>query len=472
MMNRILFFCLLFLAQQAPAQDLCPEKNNLIGVLLTDNIKKVEANFAEGDLPSIGTSGELHLRFETPLGKGGKMSGWLQIATVKVSALRGRIVVFQVLEESSKIVINGDKANHFRRDNVVKFTYQLNSEPQEHLLRAADGKLLEKGTLVCGKLQGDFLTYHADGTTIKDRSNYEKGKRQGNAFAYHANGLPSTSAQYRNDTLHGIVEKFSEKGNLRSRFEFKNGQPDGVYTMFYSDGTKEEMGTRKGDNFANIQLFRLDGTLQMEVERSDAGVKRGKVRYYREDGKTLKKEERYDERGRLREELNFSELAKAETRYEYDTAQLVTHYEVYHPNGTLALRRQPAQSDTLGGAYTRYYPNAEKQEEGFYCLLASSSDSTMSREQPCNTRRSYHESGQLKETTQFKDGKQEGAYRSYHPNGKPHITAYKQADAFEGAYAEYDEAGNLVAEGSYSAGKRVGKWKERNERGKLKKVKW
>lgn len=467
----LLFLLVGLVARGAQAQYVCDEVQQLVGALTTDNIKRVEATFPQNEaMPPVGKRGELHLRFETPLGKNGKMTGWLQIALVEVVSIKGNSIQFKVVEEKSTITIDGNKANHFKRDNIVKFTYQLyGNDVQEHIIRSKDGKLLEKGELICGKLQGELLAYHPDGTTIKDRSQYVKGKRQGNAVAYHPNGLPSTTAQYVNDTIHGTVEKFTEKGILRSRFEFKNGKPDGAYAMFYPDGTVEEKGSRKGDNFSNIQLFRADGTLLMEVERSDAGVKKGKVRTYRADGKTLLKEERYDN-GSLREEANYNEMAKIETRYLYDTAQLVLSYEVYHPNGTIALRRARADS-TKGGAYTRFYPNGEKQEEGFLCLATASTDSTLASEQSCGERRTYHENGQLKEITNFKNGKQEGEYRSFYPNGKPHIVSQKANDGYTGAYTETDENGELIATGTYSTdGKRTGKWRERNAKGKVKKV--
>ena len=75
-------------------------------------------------MPKTGTEGELSKYFETEM-FGGKMSGWMSIGQMKVTAVSGDIVTFTLLKELSVVTENGVKKNHFEIGKEVKFVWKV-----------------------------------------------------------------------------------------------------------------------------------------------------------------------------------------------------------------------------------------------------------------------------------------------------------------------------------------------------------
>jgi hypothetical protein len=66
-----------------------------------------------------GTRGTLQKRFQRQLGSI-TASGWLQIATVTVVGMKGSVAQLRIDEESSVIIENGRKVNHFTPGSQVQ----------------------------------------------------------------------------------------------------------------------------------------------------------------------------------------------------------------------------------------------------------------------------------------------------------------------------------------------------------------
>ncbi len=84
---------------------------------------KIQKSSGE-DMPKTGTEGELSKYFETEM-FGGKMSGWMSIGQMKVTAVSGDIVTFTLLKELSVVTENGVKKNHFEIGKEVKFVWKV-----------------------------------------------------------------------------------------------------------------------------------------------------------------------------------------------------------------------------------------------------------------------------------------------------------------------------------------------------------
>jgi hypothetical protein len=74
------------------------------------------------NLPSVGTSGTLSKYFEEEI-LGFSTHGYIDIAEVEVISVSENIVTFSLIKELSEIKINGKKENHFKKGNIVKFTW-------------------------------------------------------------------------------------------------------------------------------------------------------------------------------------------------------------------------------------------------------------------------------------------------------------------------------------------------------------
>lgn len=72
--------------------------------------------------PEAKTECELFKRFETKLGAL-KASGWLDIAKVSVE-IAGSVLKVRIIEQKSKMKVNGKPVNHFKPGTEVKLTWK------------------------------------------------------------------------------------------------------------------------------------------------------------------------------------------------------------------------------------------------------------------------------------------------------------------------------------------------------------
>ncbi len=72
--------------------------------------------------PEAKTECELFKRFETKLG-GFKASGWLDIAKVVVE-VAGSVMKVKIVEQKSKMKVNGKPVNHFKPGTEIKLTWK------------------------------------------------------------------------------------------------------------------------------------------------------------------------------------------------------------------------------------------------------------------------------------------------------------------------------------------------------------
>lgn len=91
----------------------------------------VKMQVVSGDTyPVAGLEGELSKSFETEL-FGGKVSGWMSIGQMKVTAIAKDIITFTLLKELSVVTENGVKKNHFEIGKEVKFVWKVAVSPDE-----------------------------------------------------------------------------------------------------------------------------------------------------------------------------------------------------------------------------------------------------------------------------------------------------------------------------------------------------
>ena len=91
----------------------------LEGSLVSRKGKKVVIEVDHPDPPAAGAKGTLLKYFEKQVGPFAT-SGWLAIAEVTVKKSAGGKIHLAIVEELSKMVVNGKKVNHFKKGNKVK----------------------------------------------------------------------------------------------------------------------------------------------------------------------------------------------------------------------------------------------------------------------------------------------------------------------------------------------------------------
>ena len=108
---------------------------------------------------------------------------------------------------------------------------------------------------------------------------------------YWPNGKVRWERTYKDGKLDGISKQYDEAGTLREEIPFKNGKIEGIYRSYYSDG--------KLRTEANYKDGLKDG-----VETTHLRWENKKTVSTYQNGKAINTK-RYDEKGRLRDELLF-----------------------------------------------------------------------------------------------------------------------------------------------------------------------
>lgn len=95
------------------------QKSSYVGKVIARKGKNVSLKLEGSNLPSVGSEGSLLKFFQKKLGPF-STRGWLNVAGVKVKSAKGSKVRVRILEERSKIVVNGKRVNHFKKGTAIK----------------------------------------------------------------------------------------------------------------------------------------------------------------------------------------------------------------------------------------------------------------------------------------------------------------------------------------------------------------
>jgi antitoxin component YwqK of YwqJK toxin-antitoxin module len=130
-------------------------------------------------------------------------------------------------------------------------------------------------------------------------------------------------------------------------------------------------------------------------------------------------------------------------------------YRLFNSEGTGVLEEAYYSEGQKHGAYTKWYPNGNKQETGTYRYDKREGKSLW-----------YYENGSLAADYNYTEGEIDGDVSTFYKGGK--LSAYGPYKKGEqtGTWKEYYENGNLKAEGQYKDGNKEGEWKNYDEKGK------
>jgi hypothetical protein len=94
------------------------------GVIVSKNKAIVKLKMDRADsLPQIDQVGILSKYFENKFGNM-NITGWLNIADIKVVSIKGTEINVVVEKELSVTYVNGEKKNHFKPGNEIKITWK------------------------------------------------------------------------------------------------------------------------------------------------------------------------------------------------------------------------------------------------------------------------------------------------------------------------------------------------------------
>ena len=158
-------------------------------------------------------------------------------------------------------------------------------------LRNEDGKVIERFTqhketkLKEGKLE----IYDSDGK-ILETAHYKNGQLNGLRTVFYENGQAQVVEQYENGIFKGLFKTFYENGALKLEGEYTNGMMNGKWKGYYDSGELKEIVTfvDNEENGPFVEYFK-NGKTKTEGNYLDGDNEHGELKMYNEAGDLVRK---------------------------------------------------------------------------------------------------------------------------------------------------------------------------------------
>lgn len=478
------------------------EKYAIEGVLSNSSSKLLVMQQTSGIKPEIGGRGELLKYFQSKM-FGGNVSGTMVIAEVEITDITGSQVMLKVLEEKSKILVNGKKKNHFIKGNKVKlkiYDYQKVQEKKEYW---GSGKLRAKGLTACGQKIGKWTYFDEQGLLSKIYEQDDEGRITGEYKEFYPNGKLALKGEYKRNERVGKWNVFNQDGSDGGYINYRFGEKYGKYELKYPNGQVKESGeyslsgkltgVQKGfyqngkprflkdsdkhlykEWFQNGQLkvdYKLNykgekdglckeyydnGQLKSEIEYDDEEFE-GIYKTYYDDGKPQQIGQYYwSDHQKDGEWLTYYGQGGVMKRKNYKRGQLHGKVELYFKNGKVkaSTHYSDGQPD---GEFVIFWGNGSLKEKGAF--VKGKENGTFIK---------TFKDGTTGKLTTYELGKKEGPFEEYYAPGKIKVKGNYHGEMYIGSYEKYYENGKLESKGTYSEdGKRIGLWIFNNDEGKI-----
>lgn len=352
----------------------------------------------------------------------------------------------------------------------------------------ANGKIASEGIMREGKPDGYWKTYNEQGVIISEGNrvnflldstwnfyndsaklvlqiNYKEGKKEGIRRSFRPGEILEET--FSNDIKQGPTNTYFPDGKVKKIVNFVNGYEDGMAREFAHDGTI----------IALIEYRRGFIVDRENINRYDKnGLKQGRWKYFYDDGKVklegiFRDDKRngyfkeYDEKGMLVDIAKYVNDVKQEETPELVKLDVKTDY---YPNGkpkTVAsykgdvpegIRREYDTTGKVTAAYT--YNKGKLIGEGIV-------DDEGVKDGPW---KEFYAEGQLRAEGMYSLGKRIGRWRFYHENGSVEQEGvYNNQGNPEGPWKWYYDNGTVLREESYRNGLSDGLYTEYDENGKV-----
>lgn len=183
------------------------------GTLVDTSSMQPRMNLETTSTLVVGATGELALLKEDA---NFKMS--YAIGKVRVTAINGSQLSFEMIEKTGVITINGVERSNFTEGAAVQFTEYKYDSPQLIETKYESGAIKESGYLLCDQKMGEWKEFHENGTK---KCSYRTDKNGG---------------------IEGRYAEFDDQGKIAVEGEYRGGKKTGLWTEYYGDGTIKSQG--------------------------------------------------------------------------------------------------------------------------------------------------------------------------------------------------------------------------------------
>jgi uncharacterized protein len=303
---------------------------------------------------------------------------------------------------------------------------EINLSKKAFEIRDLDNKVLISGAFDKGLRHGKWKYIFASGQ-LKIESDYNKGEQEGLNKTYTKYGTLASVSHYRRDTLQGRNDVFDTR-SLRKTYSYRNGELNGPYKTFYSDGKLESKGFYvDGDLYDKRRTYSQNGKLLFEENCYDGFITSTDVYNYKGE-----KEKTISYSGPS-QNINYTQNGGT-TRLAY-TLKNGTLNGTYVRSDKFGKPITEAQykNGTLFGTFKEYSPNETLEVERTYY----NGDIT-------GTVKTYDFVGNLKLTEEYAFGEENGKNTRYYYNKAKMFEYSQEVNAIEGNYTYYNQKGEPI----------------------------
>ncbi len=351
-----------------------------------------------------------------------------------------------------------------------------------------NGKLKSVEEFSNGLLNGQVTEYYSTGG-LKRTQNYKNEKTEGIAKNYSLYGVLLSEENYLNGELNGTTKNYYNNGRIKSEFNYNNGKLDGPYVIYYGNKTiKEQGGYKDGELEGEIKEFFTDGKIKAIYQYSK-GKGSGIWSYFHANGKPEYKMT-MTENGAQGEVLHNDDSGVVTSKENYKDGIItgITEYYhkgkpyVYYKSNTKGKTNEIRYVDSLGNEkllnkrsgkvwpvtyYSPYgYKVSDKQfnqdeqltNEAVYYNPQGTivSKETYKNGELNGKTQSWYYNSNLKEETEYKEGKKTGISKTYFPNGKISTVSFFDEDVLQDYQYDYSIKGVLQSKYFFTGGEKTG----------------
>jgi antitoxin component YwqK of YwqJK toxin-antitoxin module len=214
MKNLLLILLLLPLFSLAQREVQCGDALSVSkGTLVDSSSIQPRMNLESASTLVVGSTGELAL-----LNEDGNFKMTFSIGRVRVTAINGAQVTFEITEKLGVVTINGVERSNFKEGAVVQFTEYKYDSPHLTETKYESGAIKESGYLLCGQKMGEWKEFHENGSK---KCSYRTDKNGG---------------------IEGRYAEFDDQGKIAVEGEYRAGKKTGLWTEYFADGTIKSQG--------------------------------------------------------------------------------------------------------------------------------------------------------------------------------------------------------------------------------------
>lgn len=278
-----------------------------------------------------------------------------------------------------------------------------------------------------GKEEGVKITLYNNGDTSLIE-NYAAGKLDGETRSYSHAGLEYVTA-YKNGDLDGLYKKYYSNGQLSDSGLYAKGKQEGEWRTWFANGRLKSISHFLHDQNDGEQIEYFDNGELSRTHTDKAGKIIGILKDYDDDGK-LYSIVTYAN-GNIQKAQYFDKTGKqiSESAADHKGIHIVT----WLPDGS---KRSDLDYDAKGyrsRSSIYYYENGAVSEiEPYVDGVEEGPDS------------SFYLTGRKSSVTTYSGGKKEGYHQTWYPNGQTHEEGWYTGDKAQGNWLTYDEMGTLT----------------------------